>query len=86
MQISLTGLATNLRALAEELAGLAERGDIDPIDDDFIYHHQPRLLAFSVETLIKHLGELQADPAKHAQFFATYVDAPDSLRLPEVTP
>ena len=77
MKQSLVGFAANLRAMADALQAMAdaeEGGDDAPPDmTRFAYNHQPRLLAFTAEELLKHLRMVKANPALLPEFFDSYI-------------
>lgn len=77
---SMSGLARAMRAAADDLEAKSETGQ--PIDDDWVYEHQPCLRAHQFETLCEHLLQLKRNPSLHATFFAHYVDLPGDKETP----
>lgn len=80
MKLSLIGLAQAFQSLADAVVARAESGA--PIDDDFLYQHQPQLSAHFFEELTRNLAELRDHPEKHAEFFAIYV-CPEAPGAPD---
>lgn len=73
MTQSLTGMARNLRDMADVLSDLADdEAGMEDVER-FVTDHQPRMLAFTVEELVRHLRLLRDNPNMRDEFFAFYV-------------
>lgn len=66
MKMSLPGLVANLTALAEDLEARIMAGD--PIDEDWLFEHQPRLQAFMVGEVLRNLRLVANDPTSLEEF------------------